>query len=85
MPVSYTHLAEKAERQLAKPLRQTQAGGLDLTVHQAVGGLVLLEMREKGEKYKYHEASPHRQSRRPVSYPHLSPLSHSVYELLSVA
>ena len=57
-------LAEKAERQLAKPLRQTQAGGLDLTVHQAVGGLVLLEMREKGEKCKYHEASQHRQSRR---------------------
>ena len=45
-------LAEKAEGQLAKPLRQAQPGGLDLAIHQAVGGLVLLEMCEKGEQRK---------------------------------
>ena len=53
--------AEKAERQLAKPLRQTQPSGLDLAVHQPVGGLVLLEMREKGEKCKRRKAGQHRQ------------------------
>lgn len=55
-------LAEKAERQLTQPLRQTQPGGLDFTIHQTVGGLVLLEMREKGEKCKRRKAGQHRQS-----------------------
>ena len=45
-------LAEVAQRQFAKPLRKTQAGRFDLAVHQPVGGLVLLQMGEKGQQDK---------------------------------
>ena len=40
--------AEVTQRQFAQPLRQPQARGLDLPVHEAVGGPVLLQMRDKG-------------------------------------
>ena len=40
--------AEVTQRQFAQPLRQPQARGLDLPVHKAVGGPVLLQMRDKG-------------------------------------
>ena len=41
-------LAEVTQRQFAQPLRQPQARSLDLPVHKAVGGPVLLQMRDKG-------------------------------------
>ena len=45
-------LAKIAQRQFAEPLCQTQAGRFDLAVHQPVGGLILLQMGNKGQKDK---------------------------------
>ena len=42
-------LAEVAQGQLAQPLRQIEAGGLDLIVDKAVSGLVLLQVGHEGQ------------------------------------
>ena len=52
-------LAKVAQGQFPQPLRQTQAGGLDLAVHQAIGGPVLLQVGHKGQ-----QDEPHRQGNR---------------------
>ena len=43
-------LAEVAQRQLAQALRQGKAGGLHLAVDQPVGGFVLLQVGDEGQR-----------------------------------
>ena len=45
-------LSEVAQRQLAQALGQADADILYLAVHQAVGGLILLQVCEEGEHHK---------------------------------
>ena len=46
--------AEVAQGEFPQPLRQAQTGRLDLTVHQTVGGPVLLQVGHKGQQDKPH-------------------------------